>query len=128
MITVWNATARSAPKDLSERIVEFLYVGLEHDSPDIRRHIREATQIASLAASENAESSMVVASLLYMPCQMLARGEYSAEMWSGDSLLESGTHDWLLEHFGPEIAEVIRLQPHAFSILVLGSSWLLSAA
>lgn len=117
MITVWNATARAEQKNLSERIVEFLYLGLEHEDSDVRRRIREATHIASRAASENAESPMVVASLLYIPCQMLARGEYSSEMWSGDSLLESGTHDWLLEHFGADIAEVIRLQPHAFRYL-----------
>ena len=114
MITVWNANSRAEQKNLSERIVEFLYVGLEHENSDVRRRIREATHLASRAASENAESSMVVASLLYIPCQMLARSEYSIEMWSGDSLLESGTHDWLLEHFGADIAEVIRLQPHAF--------------
>jgi predicted HD phosphohydrolase len=117
MITVWNATPRTAQKHLSEKIVEFLYLGLEHENADVRRRIREATHIASRAASDNAESAMVVAALLYVPCQMLSRGEYSSDMWTGDSLLESGTHDWLLENFGPDIAEVIRLQPHAFRYL-----------
>jgi len=117
MITVWNATTHAATKDIAEQIIEFLYLGLEHQDPGVRRRIRQATHIASRAASENAELPMVVASLLYVPCQMLALREYSEEMWTGDSLLESGTVDWLLHHFGYEIGEIIRLQPHAFRYL-----------
>ncbi len=42
---------------------------------------------------------------------MLACGFFQAGDWTSDSILEKGTHDWLLRNFGGEVAETIRLQP-----------------
>ena len=71
----------------------------------------------SSRCSENSETMLVVSALLFRPCQILASGSVQAGDWTSDSLLETGTYDWLARHFGHEVAETIRLQPLAMRFL-----------
>ncbi len=87
--------------------------GLHYPLQEVQKQFRESLAIAQRAKAEHAEDSMVAAALLYRPCQSLFTGIYSPKSWSSDSLLESGTYDWLSENFDSAVAETIRLQPHA---------------
>lgn len=106
--------ATIAIADLSE----FYQDGLEHTNRLIRRQFVDSVEIARQAICEDASEAMVSAALLLRPCHMLANRCYLAESWNSDSLIESGTLDWLVELAGEEVAEVIRLQPHTHRYLV----------
>lgn len=90
-----------------------MQAGSDHFHPSVSRLFLKARQLASNAVSENAETSLVVSALLFYPCQALATGVLTAGNWTSDSLLKTGTYDWLEENFGEEVAETIRLQPYA---------------
>lgn len=116
----------------SAEIFELLQAGDKHWDLTVSNIFFQARQLAARAVSENSESSLVVSALLYRPCQMLACGSFQAGDWTGDSLHETGTYDWLTKYFGEEVAEVIRLQtaakrflstviPKYFSRLDIGS-------
>jgi predicted HD phosphohydrolase len=113
MIAIYNATSQATRTYTTEEIIEFFDEGLTHERLDVRQTFRQAIHLGARAASENAETALTVAALLYYPCHMLARSDYLARPWTGDSILESGTYDWLTEHFGQDVAEWIRMQPHA---------------
>jgi predicted HD phosphohydrolase len=87
--------------------------GLHYPLQEVQRQFRESAAIAQRAKAERAEDAMIVASLLYRPCHMLFTCAYSPKPWNSDSLLETGTYDWLTENFDNSVAETIRLQPHA---------------
>jgi predicted HD phosphohydrolase len=87
--------------------------GLHYPLQEVQKQFRESLAIAQRAKAELAEDSLIAAALLYRPCQSLFTGIYSPKSWSSDSLLETGTYDWLSENFDSVVAETIRLQPHA---------------
>ena len=97
----------------SAEIFELLRAGDKHWDITVSNIFFQARQLAARAVSENSETSLVVSALLYRPCQILACGSFQAGDWTGDSLHETGTYDWLVKYFGEEVAEVIRLQPAA---------------
>ena len=97
---------------LSE-VFELLQAGDKHWDLTVSNLFFQARQLASSAVSENSETMLVVSALLFRPCQILASGSVQAGDWTSDSLLETGTYDWLAGHFGREVAETIRLQPLA---------------
>jgi len=95
------------------KMFELLQAGSEHWDPSVSTLFLKARQLAANAVSENSETSLIVSALLFYPCQALASGSLTAGSWTSDSLLKSGTYDWLDENFGEEVAETIRLQPFA---------------
>ena len=99
--------------DCANEMLELLQAGDSHWDMSISNIFFQARQLAASAVSENSETTLIVAALLFRPCQILACGSFQAGDWTSDSLLETGTYDWLLKHFGDEIAETIRLQPIA---------------
>lgn len=87
-------------------------LGLLYPLADVRKQFIESLAIAHRAQAELADEALIAASLLYRPCQMLFTGVYTSKPWNSDSLLETGTYDWLVENFDSAVAETIRLQPH----------------
>jgi predicted HD phosphohydrolase len=96
-----------------DEFFDLLQAGDKHWDMSVSNIFFQARQLAASAVSENSETSLVVSALLFRPCQMLASGTFQAGDWTSDSLLETGTYDWLIKYFGGEIAETIRLQPLA---------------
>ena len=94
-------------------VFELLQAGDKHWDLTVSNLFFQARQLAASAVSENSETMLVVSALLFRPCQILASGSVQAGEWTSDSLLETGTYDWLVRNFGDEIAETIRLQPVA---------------
>ncbi len=94
-------------------LFELLVAGDKHWDLCVSNVFVQSRHLAASAVSENSETSLVVAALLFRPCQMLACGTFQAGDWTSDSLIETGTYDWLAKKFGKEIAETIRLQPIA---------------
>jgi len=94
-------------------VFELLQAGVKHWDLTDTNLFFQARQLAASAVSENSETMLVVSALLFRPCQILASGSVQAGEWTSDSLLETGTYDWLVRNFGDEIAETIRLQPVA---------------
>lgn len=94
-------------------LFELLVAGDKHWDLCVSNIFIQARHLAASAVSENSETSLVVAALLFRPCQILACGTFQAGDWTSDSLIETGTYDWLAKNFGKEIAETIRLQPIA---------------
>ncbi len=94
-------------------LFELLQAGNLHWDRSVSSIFFQARHLAASAVSENSESSLVVSALLFRPCQILASGSLQAGDWTSDSLLETGTYDWLVKNFGDEVAETVRLQPHA---------------
>jgi len=92
-------------------VFELLQAGDKHWDISVSNIFFQARQLAARAVSENSEKSLVVAALLFRPCQILACGTFQAGDWTSDSLHETGTFDWLVKNFGEEVAEVVRLQP-----------------
>lgn len=101
-----------APLSPCGDLAQFFQDGMRHDNLSISNQFFFSVQIAERAIGEDASESMIICGLLYYPCQMLATRRYSIEPWNSDSLIESGTYDWLVDLAGEEIAESIRLQPH----------------
>jgi len=97
----------------ASEIFELLQAGDKHWDLTVSNLFFQARQLAASAVSENSETMLVVSALLFRPCQILASGSVQAGDWTSDSLLETGTYDWLVRNFGDEIAETIRLQPVA---------------
>lgn len=95
------------------KMYDLLEVGNRHWDPSVSALFLKARQLAAHAVSENSETVLVVSALLFYPCQSLASGKMVSGSWTSDSLLKSGTYDWLEEHFGEDVAETIRLQPFA---------------
>jgi len=95
------------------KMFELLQAGSEHWDPSVSIRFLKARQLAASAVSENSETNLIVSALLFYPCQSLATGSLTVGFWTSDSLLKSGTYDWLDENFGKEVAETIRLQPFA---------------
>ena len=102
-----------ANSSTATELFELLHAGDKHWDSAVSNIFFQARQLAASAVSENSESSLVVAALLFRPCQILASGCLQAGDWTSDSLHETGTYDWLETNFGKEIAETIRLQPFA---------------
>ena len=94
-------------------VFELVQAGDKHWDLTVSNLFFQARQLAASAVSENSETMLVVSALLFRPCQILASGSVQAGDWTSDSLLETGTYDWLVRNFGDEIAETIRLQPVA---------------
>ena len=97
----------------ASQMFDLLLEGERHWDPTISSIFLRSRQLAANAVSENSETTMIVASLLLFPCQILASGSLAAGLWTSESLLKTGTFDWLEENFGEEVAEIIRLQPVA---------------
>lgn len=97
---------------LADELWHFFLAGLSHRDIEVQQQFAISVQVAGHAATEDASDSLITAALLCFPCHMLATGQFLIQPWSSDQLIESGTFDWLLEFFGEEVAEVIRLQPH----------------
>lgn len=87
-------------------------MGLKHQTSAVRNQFRKSLEAARKACQENASETLVTAALLCFPCHMLASRLFTSIPWNSDSIIESGTLDWLNENFGELVAEVIRLQPH----------------
>ena len=102
-----------ANSSTATELYELLHAGDKHWDLTVSNIFFQARQLAASAVSENSESSLIVAALLFRPCQILASGTLQAGDWTSDSLHETGTYDWLETNFGKEIAETIRLQPFA---------------
>ena len=94
-------------------VFELLQSGDKHWDLTVSNLFFQARQLAASAVSENSETTLVVSALLYRPCQILACGSVQAGDWTSDSLLETGTYDWLVRYFGEDVAETIRMQPLA---------------
>ena len=94
-------------------LFELLHAGDKHWDVSVSNVFFQARHLAASAVSENSESSLIVAALLFRPCQILASGTLQAGDWTSDSLHETGTYEWLETNFGGEVAETIRLQPFA---------------
>lgn len=94
-------------------LFELLQAGNMHWDRSVSSLFFQARHLAASAVSENSETSLIVSSLLFRPCQILASGSLQAGDWTSDSLHETGTYDWLVKNFGGEVAETIRLQPFA---------------
>ncbi len=94
-------------------LFELLRAGDKHWDSTVSNLFFQARQLAANAVSENAETTLIVAALLFRPCQILASGTLQAGDWTSDSLHETGTYEWLVANFGKEVAETIRLQPFA---------------
>ena len=92
-------------------LFDLLIAGDSHWNPDISGLFLFGRRLAARAVSENAPNSLVMTSLLSKSCQFVASGTISDEGWTGDSLLASGSYDWLLCNLGEAVAETIRLQP-----------------
>jgi len=103
---------RKVPSSMTE-LFELLQAGDRHWDLSISNIFFQSRQLAASAVSENSETTLIVAALLFRPCQILACNSFQAGDWTSDSLLETGTYDWLMKYFGDEIAETIRLQPIA---------------
>jgi predicted HD phosphohydrolase len=97
----------------SSELFELLLAGDNHWDLTVSNVFFEARRLASLAVSENSDANLIVAALLVRPCQMLACGSLQAGDWTSNSLLETGTYDWLVKNFGDEVSELIRMQPAA---------------
>ena len=97
----------------ASEVIEMLQMGDSHAESSISKFFLQARQLAAIAVSENSETLLVVSALLFHPCQMLYTGSMLAGDWTIDSLLETGTYDWMSGNFGEEVAETIRLQPVA---------------
>lgn len=97
----------------ASEVFELLQAGDKHWDISVSNIFFQSRQLAARAVSENSETSLVVAALLFRPCQILACGSFQAGDWTSDSLHETGTYDWLVKYFGEEVAEVVRLQPAA---------------
>lgn len=106
------SSVRKESKTVSE-VFELLQAGDKHWDLTVSNLFFHARQLAANAVSENSETLLIVSALLFRPCQILASGTVQAGDWTSDSLLETGTYDWLVRNFGDEIAETIRLQPVA---------------
>ena len=94
-------------------LFELLHAGNKHWDTSISNLFFQARRLAASAVSENSETSLIVAALLFPPCQILASGTLQAGDWTSDSIHETGTYEWLVINFGKEVAETIRLQPFA---------------
>ncbi len=94
-------------------LFELLQAGDKHWDSTVSNLFFQARQLAANAVSENAETTLIVAALLFRPCQILASGTLQAGDWTSDSIHETGTYEWLVVNFGKEVAETIRLQPFA---------------
>jgi predicted HD phosphohydrolase len=70
--------------------------------------VRQSCWMAGQAVAVNSSSSLIVASLFLHPCIALSGHQESPGAWSQDRLLESGTLDWLLYHFGEKVAGPIQ--------------------
>lgn len=98
---------------LTVDLLQLFRAGLSHPELGVRREFQKSAMLARRAIAEGGDDSMVTAALLFPTCHMLARREFTSKSWDSDSIIESGTLDWLVEHFGESVAETIRLQPHA---------------
>lgn len=112
MYAILNATVGYATTDTIEALQQTYRYGFHHPMRDVRKQFRESLAIALRAQAERAESAMIAAALLYRPCHMLFTGKFTSQPWNSDSLIESGTYDWLTEKFDCAVAETIRLQSH----------------
>ncbi len=97
----------------TDGLFALLQAGDKHWDMLVANLFFEARRLAAIAVSENSETSLVVSALLLRPCQILACGTFQAGDWSSDSLIQTGTYNWLVKNFGEEISETIRLQPIA---------------
>jgi predicted HD phosphohydrolase len=97
----------------TSELFELLLSGDSHWDPAVSSIFVHSRQLASRAVAENSQLSLVVSALLFHPCQILACGSLQAGAWTADSLHETGTYDWLVNHFGDECGETIRLQHDA---------------
>lgn len=113
MYAIMSAPNGIATTALIEELQQAYRYGLHYPLHDVQKQFRESAAIAQRAIAEQAEDALIVASLLYRPCHMLFTCTYTPKSWNSDSLIESGTYDWLSENFDSVVAETIRLQPHA---------------
>lgn len=97
---------------LIEELQQAFRHGLRYPLHAVQKQFHRAAAIAQRAQAEQAEDEMVAAALLFQPCQILFTNNFSPKPWNSDSLLESGTYDWLSENFDSVVAETIRMQPH----------------
>jgi len=104
--------AGTNPTSIRE-LFDMLQAGDKHWDMSVSNLFFQSRQLAASAVSENSETSLIVAALLFRPCQILACGSFQAGDWTSDSLHETGTLEWLIRNFGEEIAETVRLQPIA---------------
>ena len=110
--SVWPTIERSVRKAKMDCILSFYQAGLEHWDEEIRGQFWRSLELAARALQERASEGLVLTAALYHPCHMLPCRIYHKLCWTSDSLIESGTLDWLTENFGESVAEVIRLQSH----------------
>lgn len=109
-----NATLKHAMHpSLIVDLLQFFRAGLSHPELAVRRQFQKSAMLSRCAIVESGDDSMVTAALLFQTCHMLSQREFSSKPWDSDSIIESGTLDWLVEYFGESVAETIRLQPHA---------------
>lgn len=113
-----NTTANATLKhpihpSLIVDLLQFFRAGLSHPELAVRRQFQKSAMLSRRAIAESGDDSMVTAALLFQTCHMLSQREFTSKPWDSDSIIESGTLDWLMEHFGESVAETIRLQPHA---------------
>jgi predicted HD phosphohydrolase len=92
-------------------LVRLFLEGETNTDEDVRRMFRISNYAAAQAMQINANAHLILAALLTKPCQWMFAGV--KECWTADSLLETGTYDWLLNAFGSRVAEPIRLQSNA---------------
>ncbi|MEQ1829324.1 MAG: hypothetical protein ABL921_25390 [Pirellula sp.] len=113
MIAQWNPRISGIRRCSANELLQELRNGCSHINSAVATVYCEARHLAAKAVAENADNALIVSALLWKPCQMLACGTFDASDWTSDSLAETGTIEWLCEHFGDEVGETIRLVPHA---------------
>jgi predicted HD phosphohydrolase len=113
MIAMRRTRPNGLRRCVEQEILDQLRLGTHHSSKSVSAVFLEARHLAAKALSENADNAMVVAALLCKPCHMIASGNFDCLEWTSESLISTGTLDWLEDHFGVEIAESIRLIPHS---------------
>ncbi len=113
MIAMRQTSPNGLRRCLERDILEHIQVGSNHSCKTVSNVFLESRHLAARALSENADNALIVAALLCKPCQMIASGTFDCAEWNSETLIATGTLDWLEEHFGAEIAETIRLVPHS---------------
>lgn len=94
----------------SEALYQFLEGGFRHPNRLIRKRFLKSAAAAAQGVSENGCVHSIVAALFSGCSEMFVLGCYFDQDASVDSLLETQAYDWLAIQFGPDVAELVRLQ------------------
>lgn len=98
-------------------ITDFFAMPRRSEDPILDEVLVHGIQTACRAAEVNANPSLVVAGLLHEIAHLRSEHFSTHDRMSMDALLETGIYSSMLRHFGPAVAEPIRLQIPAVRFL-----------